>query len=537
MNRLSSIHQEQAQSLATFLATSPSPTASPESSPRLTNSNPANRRHNIRYILCSPFSRCIQTVLPLSIALGIPIAIEPGLSEWFCPTSATKLSRSLKGLPPPPLPTLDEIAKGLELELTTAANSGVRKRGGTLDADYSPVLPFDARWETDAQVHDRFRKVVYEILRRLDEGEANSTRASGELGSRFVPGGTPAAAAAAAVGIAGDVVMVTHAAGVISAVRGAIGWPRAPVLAAVATYNRVRLDKVPATWMAVPAGSSPARKAQTREDAAADRPSTLYRWTVEANGESSYLSHLGGLKYVWSYTGPNYGPDWSFSTFAGSGLSPANLSNATISEGTAAGALAAFAGLVVGSPYFTDASGDTVKQLIAAKSAGTTGEEKRLDGAPKLEKLRIESESNNNRAEKAEGEVKELKAELAKKDTEVQNLKNRITLLEMDLERAEKRVEEVKLKKVEGDKEESMIDELQRKVSRLEQQLEEKEKSWREATDKARSLEVQAEHHERKAKQIDNEKMDLEKKYEDLNSKYLAVKAELDSTLKSLEDL
>ncbi|KAJ3216306.1 hypothetical protein HDU67_009657 [Dinochytrium kinnereticum] len=155
----------------------------------------------------------------------------------------------------------------------------------------------------------------------------------------------------------------------------------------------------------------------------------------------------------------------------------------------------------------------------------------------KIKELRIESDASNSRAEKAEGEVKDLKAQLAKSETEVQNLKNKITLLEMDLERTEKRVEEVKLRKVEGDKEESEIDALKRKVNRLESELEEKEKGWREATDKARALEVHAEHHERKAKQVDNEKMDLEKKYEDLLAQYNGVKAELESTLKSLEDL
>ncbi|KAI8854600.1 hypothetical protein BC829DRAFT_380332 [Chytridium lagenaria] len=115
----------------------------------------------------------------------------------------------------------------------------------------------------------------------------------------------------------------------------------------------------------------------------------------------------------------------------------------------------------------------------------------------KLEKLRIESDANNSRAERAENEVKELKAELAKRDTEVQNMKNKVTLLEMDLERTEKRVEEV--------------------IPFF--------------------FVCFVGTHERKAKQIDNEKIDLEKKYEELNAKYLAVKSELDATLKSLEDL
>ncbi|KAJ3102926.1 hypothetical protein HDU96_009460 [Phlyctochytrium bullatum] len=155
----------------------------------------------------------------------------------------------------------------------------------------------------------------------------------------------------------------------------------------------------------------------------------------------------------------------------------------------------------------------------------------------KLDKLRIESEGNAARADKAEADVRELKAELAKSETETQNLKNKIVLLEEELSRAERRVEEVKLRKVEGDKEETEIEALKRKVNRLEGELEEKEKGWREATDKARALEVHAEHHERKAKQLDGEKLDLEKKYEDLLAQFNSVKGELEATLKSLEDL
>ncbi|KAI8612521.1 hypothetical protein BC830DRAFT_1055508, partial [Chytriomyces sp. MP71] len=82
----------------------------------------------------------------------------------------------------------------------------------------------------------------------------------------------------------------------------------------------------------------------------------------------------------------------------------------------------------------------------------------------KLEKLRIESEANLARADRAEAEVKELKAEVAKKETDIQNLNNKIKLLQMDLERTEKRVEEVKIKKAEGDKEDSQIEVLTRKV-------------------------------------------------------------------------
>ena len=60
-----------------------------------------------------------------------------------------------------------------------------------------------------------------------------------------------------------------------------------------------------------------------------------------------------------------------------------------------------------------------------------------------MEKLRVEGESHLARAEKAEQEVKELKAELAKKETETQSLNNKITLLQQDLDRTERRIDEV----------------------------------------------------------------------------------------------
>ncbi|KND01877.1 uncharacterized protein SPPG_03666 [Spizellomyces punctatus DAOM BR117] len=155
----------------------------------------------------------------------------------------------------------------------------------------------------------------------------------------------------------------------------------------------------------------------------------------------------------------------------------------------------------------------------------------------KLEKLRIESESHQSRAEKAEEEAKQLKEQLAKRETEVQSLNNKITLLQENLDRTEKRVEEVKLKKVEGDKEESQVETLQRKVQLLEQQIEDKGRSWREVTDKARGLELTAEQADRKAKQLEADKTELEKRLDDMTQKYNVAKQELDSTLKGLEDL
>ncbi len=48
---------------------------------------------------------------------------------------------------------------------------------------------------------------------------------------------------------------------------------------------------------------------------------------------------------------------------------------------------------------------------------------------------------------------------------------------------------------------------------------------------------MQAEQFERKAKQLDAEKAELERKLDDMTQKYTSVKAELQTTLQGLEDL
>ncbi|KAI8919521.1 tropomyosin [Entophlyctis helioformis] len=155
----------------------------------------------------------------------------------------------------------------------------------------------------------------------------------------------------------------------------------------------------------------------------------------------------------------------------------------------------------------------------------------------KLEKLRIESDANLARAEKADSEVKTLKDELAKRETDVHNLQNKVALLQMDLDRAEKRADDNKVKKAESDKDDSVKEALERKIQMLEKHMDDKETERRDAVDRARALELSAETHERKAKQLDAEKLDIEHRLEEMTKKYETVKAELDQTLKDLEGL
>lgn len=61
----------------------------------------------------------------------------------------------------------------------------------------------------------------------------------------------------------------------------------------------------------------------------------------------------------------------------------------------------------------------------------------------KLEKLRVESDENLKRAEKAESEQKSLKEAVSKQESLVQTLNNKVSLLTEELERSEKRADEV----------------------------------------------------------------------------------------------
>ena len=40
-------------------------------------------------VICSPYTRCIKTALPLVKSLGLELCVEPGLAEWFAPVWPT----------------------------------------------------------------------------------------------------------------------------------------------------------------------------------------------------------------------------------------------------------------------------------------------------------------------------------------------------------------------------------------------------------------------------------------------------------------
>ncbi|KAJ1339529.1 hypothetical protein BSLG_005853 [Batrachochytrium salamandrivorans] len=152
---------------------------------------------------------------------------------------------------------------------------------------------------------------------------------------------------------------------------------------------------------------------------------------------------------------------------------------------------------------------------------------------PSLSPIHVSNaDTTMDKIKEAELEVKELKAELAKKETEVQTFQNKISLLQMDLERAEKRADEISMqphqacflpsnsieqgKEGESDKGDSVKEALERKLQMLEKQLDDKEHDRKESIEKSRALELHAETHERKAKQIDAERQDFERRLDEM---------------------
>ncbi|KAJ3009278.1 UNVERIFIED_CONTAM: hypothetical protein HDU68_002771 [Siphonaria sp. JEL0065] len=190
----------------------------------------------IRHVFCSPFSRCVQTVRPLSLALGVPLRIEPGVGEWF---KVINVGTDLFDKDSEP-PSLNELATALNIKTGSCA--------GEIDPAYEPVAVRVKR-ETPDEIHTRFERVLNELVDRLDKEQLD-----------------------------GDVLIATHAAGLIAAVRGLLQWPNAPVVAGVATFTKLSRS--------------------------ADPPAPGERvWKVDINGEQSHLAQHGGLLYNWQFPG------------------------------------------------------------------------------------------------------------------------------------------------------------------------------------------------------------------------------------------
>lgn len=102
----------------------------------------------------------------------------------------------------------------------------------------------------------------------------------------------------------------------------------------------------------------------------------------------------------------------------------------------------------------------------------------------KLAALREEVNAADARALEAETKAKLLQDEQIQKDHEITSLKNKLTLVEADLEKAENRIAEAKLNLDEGETSKTVGETLARKVSLLESELDNAERNLRETTEK-----------------------------------------------------
>ena len=94
-------------------------------------------------IICSPYTRCVRTALPIHEKLGLELCIEPGLAEWFGPVWPKDT-----GLHPSP-----RTAEHLVPQFPT------------ISTRWKPLLYPDPRGESIPGVHERMR----ELMRRINE--------------------------------------------------------------------------------------------------------------------------------------------------------------------------------------------------------------------------------------------------------------------------------------------------------------------------------------------------------------------------------
>lgn len=121
------------------------------------------------------------------------------------------------------------------------------------------------------------------------------------------------------------------------------------------------------------------------------------------------------------------------------------------------------------------------------------------------------------------------------KDQEISSLTHKNTLLEAEAEELEAKLSTAKIAVEEGADFSTSNEALTKKMTLLEDELEQSENNLRETTEKHRLTDVKAEHFERKVVSLEASAEEWEKKYEELQAKYLTVKSELDEISQQLE--
>ncbi|TIA73839.1 hypothetical protein E3P92_03572 [Wallemia ichthyophaga] len=160
-----------------------------------------------------------------------------------------------------------------------------------------------------------------------------------------------------------------------------------------------------------------------------------------------------------------------------------------------------------------------------------------LTPTQKLNNLRIEADSNLERAEVSEERVKKLEQDSLQREQEVQSLQHKLSLAESDNDSLESRLNDLKGFRDEEDAHRTNAEALHRKIALLEDELDNSEKNLKDVTEKLRQVDVKAEHFERQVQRVEQERDAWEKKYEDSQEKLGSMKRELDEVIAQMNSL
>ncbi|KAL4402084.1 hypothetical protein ACI68E_001736 [Malassezia pachydermatis] len=97
-----------------------------------------------QWIVCSPYTRCLRTAMPVAECLHIPVGVEPGLAEWFAPAFPQDT-----GVHPSP-----------------RTGEHVVDEFPTISLAWTPLLYPDPHGETIPALHERMREVMRRIEKR-----------------------------------------------------------------------------------------------------------------------------------------------------------------------------------------------------------------------------------------------------------------------------------------------------------------------------------------------------------------------------------
>ncbi|OMJ26863.1 putative asparagine-tRNA ligase, mitochondrial [Smittium culicis] len=153
----------------------------------------------------------------------------------------------------------------------------------------------------------------------------------------------------------------------------------------------------------------------------------------------------------------------------------------------------------------------------------------------KISNIRLEADAASARADAAELALKQINEQQIEREQEIISLQNRITLLEDELDRKESRIAEAKQLAEDHESTRDASDVLNKRIHLLEEKLETAELELQQTKEK--NMDVKTESLERTIAQFENERVDSESRYEALNEKYLKSKADLEETMKFLEDI